>query len=82
MLCKEMETGANMQCTLDTGEILSENASLVEIEEEVASMQASSSKTKVPRKVILGYISPIRYEVHNNKLTRNPEGARVLAPLD
>ena len=53
-----MGTGANMQCTLDIGEVLSENASPVEIEEEVASMRASSSKMEVPSKVFLSYISP------------------------
>ena len=47
-----------MQHTLDIGEILNENASSVEIEEEVASMHASLSKREVPGKVILGYISP------------------------
>ena len=55
---KALEIRANMQHTLDTGEILNENASSVEIEEEVASMWASSSKTEVPSKVFLGYISP------------------------
>ena len=58
-MCKAMETGANMQCTLDTGDILSENASSTEIKEVVASMQATSSKIELPSKVVLGYISPI-----------------------
>ena len=57
-----METKANMQRTLDTGDILSENDSSAEIEKEVASMWASSSKTEFPDKVVLGYISPSRSE--------------------
>ena len=71
-----------MQCTLDTGDILSENASSTKIKEVVASMQATSSKIELPSKVVLGYISPTRSEEQTKKLTRNLEGARFLAPLD
>ena len=52
-----------MQDTLDMGQIVSDNVVLVKVEEEFASMQASSSKTEVPGKIILGYICPSRYGV-------------------
>ena len=61
---KAVETGANMQYTLDSGDILSENDSTMEIEEEVASMRASLSKKEVPSKVVLGYISPNWSKAH------------------
>ena len=47
-----------MQATLDTGKTVSENDFSAKIEEEVASMRASSSKMEVPSKVFLSYISP------------------------
>ena len=75
---KEMGTRANIECTWDTREILSENASSVEIEEEVTSMQAISSKREVHGKVVLGYISPSWFEVQTKKLMRNLKGASVL----
>ena len=71
-----------MQSALDTGETLSENASPVEIVGEVAGIRANSSKTGVPGKVVLRYISPSRSGAQTKKPTRNLEGARVLSPLD
>ena len=61
------------------GDTLSENAFPVEIAEEVADIQASST---VPGKVILVYISPSWSKAQTKTPMRNLEGAKFLSPLD
>ena len=63
-----------MKRTLDTGETVSENDCLVEIVKEVVCIRASSSKTTVPSKVILGYIPPSWFGAQTKKPTKNLEG--------
>ena len=52
-----------MLATVDMGHTVSENSFSTEVEDEVASMCASSSKIEVSGNVILGYNSPSRVEV-------------------